>query len=174
MELLKIIFDFFGEISWPVSAFSMLYLAFYALRNGWVNSLKAWHKESGLEVSTVTEALIGSVQKTKLLSDEEADTLRSEFQRIVGKQVELEHGSNSNGQYWGTPSGTRVAKIKVTFDGSTNRITCTYPCAFHTDCLQVTFWGDLHPKIIRMTSIDIDLEVPHGTKGKATMCVFGL
>ncbi len=174
LEYFKIVLNFIGVISWLVSAFSMLYLAFYALREGWVNSLKAWHKESGLEVSKVTDALMDSVQKTKTLSADEAGTLRSEFQKIVEKQVELENGTNANGKYWGTPSGTRAAQIKLVFDGSNNRVTQTYPCAFNTDCLQVTFWGDLQPRILRMTSSMISLEVPHGTKGEATMCVLGL
>jgi hypothetical protein len=174
LEFVKIILDFIGEISWPISAFSMLYLAFYALRKGWVNSLKAWHKESGLEVSKVTEELMEKVQETKPLSADEAGTLRLEFQKIVKKQGELENGTNANGQYWITSSGPRTAKINVVFDGSKNRVVQTYPCSFNTDCLQVTFSGDFQPRIIKMTSSMIDLEVPHGTKGEVTMYVFGL
>ena len=35
MELFKILLDFIGEISWAISAFSMLYFAFCALRKGY-------------------------------------------------------------------------------------------------------------------------------------------
>lgn len=174
MEIFSAILSFLSDISWPVSAFGMLYLTLHAVKNRWIDTLKAWHKDSGVLIGRAPETLVAEVQKIKNLDESEAEDLRTRFRKVLSGEFGLQRGSGPNGDFWGYPNGMRSAQIKIKFDGSQQKLTQTFPCVFNTDCLQVTFAGDVQPEIKRLSSTTIELEVPPHSKGTVTMSVFGL
>lgn len=116
MQVIELILNFLSSISWPVSVFGSLFLLLHAVRNGWIGNLKAWHKDSGVEIGALSELLVANVESVTELNEDKIKDIERKFRitldNFSSELFKIERGSNYNGIFFTLPSGARVSQTK--------------------------------------------------------------
>lgn len=176
MEVFEIILTFLAEISWPVSVFLIFCLAVYAIKQGWIGSIKAWNASGGLEVAKAEDDFAKRAKETleKPVSlEEKLEELRVDFREATNDMTKPERGSNSNGEYWIYANGMAGARVIIPADQLKRECHLVFPVAFANDNILVTFSGQVVPTIRKLSKHGVDISIEGDSAADIVMSVLG-